>query len=147
MDRRREREGSFQCDRCVASKTLSFVDISFDRFLSHTHIQFSVRSLFMSISFPSSKASFFCYPHHPWSHHKSKLSISLLLSLDTPILLELDPTHKHTAKDLCYRLMERGLLAKQTHEHTIRFSPPLVITASQVNEGLGIIRSALADCD
>jgi ornithine--oxo-acid transaminase len=30
-------------------------------------------------------------------------------------------------------LKQRGLLAKETHEHTIRFAPPLVITADQVD--------------
>ena len=61
--------------------------------------------------------------------------------------IELNPNHTHTAKDLCYRLMERGLLAKQTHEHTIRFSPPLVITLTHIQEGLEIIQAALKECD
>ena len=26
-------------------------------------------------------------------------------------------------------LMERGLLAKETHTHTVRFAPPLIVTA------------------
>ena len=32
-----------------------------------------------------------------------------------------------TAYDVCLKLLENGLLAKQTHTHTIRFAPPLVI--------------------
>lgn len=28
-----------------------------------------------------------------------------------------------TAKEICYRLMERAVLAKDTHGHTIRFAP------------------------
>lgn len=39
-----------------------------------------------------------------------------------------DPKYsKYTAKALCYKMIQRGLLAKPTHESTIRFSPPLVI--------------------
>lgn len=33
----------------------------------------------------------------------------------------------------CYALKDRGLLAKETHDHTIRIAPPLVITADQVD--------------
>ena len=44
-----------------------------------------------------------------------------------------------TAGDLCYALKDAGLLAKPTHDHIIRFAPPLVVTAEQVDEALGII--------
>jgi len=36
-------------------------------------------------------------------------------------------------------LMEEGLLAKDTHETTIRFAPPLVITKAQLDEALDLI--------
>ncbi|MBB1500206.1 ornithine--oxo-acid transaminase [Propioniciclava sp. MC1683] len=39
-----------------------------------------------------------------------------------------------TAKEICYRLMEREVLAKDTHGHTIRFAPPLVITEDQIDQ-------------
>ncbi len=38
-----------------------------------------------------------------------------------------------TARELCYRLMAKGILAKDTHTKTIRFAPPLVITDEQVD--------------
>jgi len=44
-----------------------------------------------------------------------------------------------TATDLCYALMDSGLLAKPTHDHIIRLAPPLVITAEQVKEATAII--------
>ena len=50
---------------------------------------------------------------------------------------------KFTAKEVCYEMAEHGLLAKQTHQHIIRFAPPLVITESELEKGIGIIRSAL----
>jgi ornithine--oxo-acid transaminase len=37
------------------------------------------------------------------------------------------------ARPYCYALKDRGLLAKETHDHTIRIAPPLVITADQVD--------------
>jgi len=37
------------------------------------------------------------------------------------------------ARPYCEALKERGLLAKETHENTIRFAPPLVINAEQVD--------------
>jgi ornithine--oxo-acid transaminase len=45
-----------------------------------------------------------------------------------------------TAKDVCLQLMKNGLLAKQTHVHTIRFAPPLVITEEQLHEACDIIQ-------
>ena len=47
------------------------------------------------------------------------------------------------AWDLCLKLMENGLLAKPTHGDRIRFTPPLNITAEQVDEALGIIGASL----
>jgi ornithine--oxo-acid transaminase len=44
-----------------------------------------------------------------------------------------------TAYDVCIVLKSNGLLAKQTHTHTIRFAPPLTINANQIDEALQII--------
>ena len=44
------------------------------------------------------------------------------------------------ARRYCEALQGRGILAKDTHEHTIRIGPPLVITSDQVEwalEGIG----------
>ena len=38
-------------------------------------------------------------------------------------------------------LKENGLLAKPTHGNIIRFAPPLVLTAAQMDECLDIIRT------
>ncbi len=37
------------------------------------------------------------------------------------------------ARGFCEKLMARGLLCKETHEHTIRFAPPLVITKEDID--------------
>ena len=49
-----------------------------------------------------------------------------------------------TAWDLCLIMKENGLLAKPTHEHTIRFTPPLVINEEQMREAIDIIKRSIA---
>ena len=51
--------------------------------------------------------------------------------------------HKPCAKQFCKELMREGILAKDTHDVTVRFAPPLVITRAQIDEALSGIRSAL----
>jgi len=51
-----------------------------------------------------------------------------------------EPRNGIEAWDICLRLAEKGLLAKPTHRHIIRFAPPLVITEEQLREAIGIIR-------
>ncbi len=48
-----------------------------------------------------------------------------------------------TAYNICLELLSHGLLAKQTHTHTIRFAPPLLISESQLHEACDIIESTL----
>ena len=50
-----------------------------------------------------------------------------------------DTEESHTAMDLCYQMMEKGLLCKPTHGNKIRFAPPLVINEEQMNEACDII--------
>jgi ornithine--oxo-acid transaminase len=53
------------------------------------------------------------------------------------------PTNGKTAWDVCVALKDNGLLAKPTHEHIIRFAPPLVITEEQLMECVGIIKNTI----
>jgi len=48
-----------------------------------------------------------------------------------------------TARPFCEALMERGILAKETHEQVVRFAPPLVITRDILEEALASIREVL----
>jgi len=50
------------------------------------------------------------------------------------------PKNNKTAWDVCLRLKENGLIAKPTHEHIIRFTPPLVITEPELREAIDIIK-------
>jgi len=52
-----------------------------------------------------------------------------------------------TAWDICMRLRDAGLLAKQTHENIIRFAPPLVISEAQLREALDIIVNTFSDVE
>ena len=47
------------------------------------------------------------------------------------------------ARRFCEALQKRGLLAKETHEHVIRFAPPLVITREEIDWALKHIRTVL----
>ncbi len=47
------------------------------------------------------------------------------------------------ARQYCEALLERGILAKETHEHVIRFAPPLVIDKETIDWALPSIREVL----
>ncbi|KAL9652481.1 hypothetical protein ABK040_000053 [Willaertia magna] len=53
--------------------------------------------------------------------------------------------HGKNSYDLCCRLKECGLLAKQTHDNIIRFAPPLVMTEEQLRECIGIIKKVVRE--
>ena len=55
------------------------------------------------------------------------------------------PKNGKTALDVCLKLRDNGLLAKPTHEHIIRFAPPLVINEEQLLEAIGIIEKTLKE--
>jgi len=47
------------------------------------------------------------------------------------------------ARKFCESLRAQGILAKDTHGHTIRLAPPLVITKDQIDWALEQIRPVL----
>lgn len=53
------------------------------------------------------------------------------------------PKDGKTAWDVCLALKENGLIAKPTHEHIIRFAPPLVIKKKQIDEAIAIIKHTI----
>ena len=48
-----------------------------------------------------------------------------------------------TAMDVCLKLRDNGLLAKPTHDHIIRFAPPLVITEAELHAACDIIEATI----
>ncbi|MBN2632717.1 MAG: ornithine--oxo-acid transaminase [Bacteroidales bacterium] len=52
------------------------------------------------------------------------------------------PKGGKTAWDVCLAMKEMGVIAKPTHEHIIRFAPPLVINEEQLREAIDLIKQA-----
>lgn len=52
------------------------------------------------------------------------------------------PKKDKTAWDVCLAMKDHGVIAKPTHEHIIRFAPPLVITENQMMEAVSYIKEA-----
>ncbi|MDP3542545.1 MAG: ornithine--oxo-acid transaminase [Elusimicrobiota bacterium] len=52
---------------------------------------------------------------------------------------------KTRVRPLVESLMRLGLLAKDTHENTIRFAPPLNLTEAQAKEAFALIKKAVVD--
>lgn len=59
----------------------------------------------------------------------------------------IDHNDENAAWNLCLKLKENGLLAKQTHGNIIRFAPPLVITKEQLSDCVKIIEKSLKVLD
>ncbi|MEW2139951.1 ornithine--oxo-acid transaminase [Streptomyces sp. NPDC005409] len=57
--------------------------------------------------------------------------------------VDVDPAHG-TGREISEKLMERGVLVKDTHGSTIRIAPPLVISKEDLDWGLDQLRSVLA---
>jgi len=58
--------------------------------------------------------------------------------------IELDP-QRASARDVCERLMVKGVLSKETHETVVRMAPPLVITEEQIDETVAALQQVLGD--
>jgi ornithine--oxo-acid transaminase len=47
------------------------------------------------------------------------------------------------ARRFCEVMQSKGILAKETHEHVIRFAPPLVIDKATIDWAVPIVREVL----
>ena len=61
------------------------------------------------------------------------------------IALEIEKDSKITARQICEELARNGLLCKETHSCTIRFSPPLIIKKDEVDFAVNTIEETLAE--
>ncbi len=57
------------------------------------------------------------------------------------------PTNGKEAWDVCVKMKENGLLAKPTHQHIIRFAPPLVINEEQIKAAVAIIEESIKEIE
>ncbi|MBI3441133.1 MAG: ornithine--oxo-acid transaminase [Proteobacteria bacterium] len=60
--------------------------------------------------------------------------------------VDFDPA-KVSARSVCEKMMERGVLSKETHATIVRFAPPLTITREQIDGALKIFSEVLRDID
>jgi acetylornithine/succinyldiaminopimelate/putrescine aminotransferase len=58
--------------------------------------------------------------------------------------VDIDPA-LGTGKQISRRLAERGVLVKDTHSSTLRFAPPLVITAEEIDWAIDLLADVLTD--
>ncbi len=57
------------------------------------------------------------------------------------------PKNGKEAWDVCLKMKENGLIAKPTHEHIIRFAPPLTITEKDILESVKIIAKSIKEIE
>jgi ornithine--oxo-acid transaminase len=50
-----------------------------------------------------------------------------------------------SGRTLCERLLARGVLAKDTHGHTIRLAPPIVVTEDELDTLVSAVEDSLAE--
>ncbi len=58
--------------------------------------------------------------------------------------VDIDPVAA-SARDVCERLLEHGILCKDTHEQTVRIAPPLIVLPSELDWALERIELVLAE--
>ena len=59
--------------------------------------------------------------------------------------IAIKPTQGKSAWDVCLGMKENGILAKPTHGHIIRFTPPLIINEAQMTEAIERIKKTFDD--
>jgi ornithine--oxo-acid transaminase len=89
------------------------------------------------------------------AHNMGELFRSELRKINSPIIkqirgmgllnaIEIEPYgNSRTAWDVCITMLKSGLLAKQTHQHIIRFAPPLIINEEQIMRAIYIIKHSI----
>ena len=60
--------------------------------------------------------------------------------------VEIDPA-RVTAREVCERLMNHGLLSKETHETVVRLAPPLIIEREQIDQAVAAMGTVLAEIE
>jgi ornithine--oxo-acid transaminase len=60
--------------------------------------------------------------------------------------VEIDP-HFATAREICERLLTKGVLSKETHSTVVRFAPPLVISRPDLDAALDSFEDVVGDVE
>lgn len=87
------------------------------------------------------------------SHDRGEYFRQKLNQLHSPVIQEVRgkglfigievKKEKTTAREICLKLLECGILSKETHETVVRFAPPLIITDEQIDEAMEKIAQVL----
>jgi ornithine--oxo-acid transaminase len=91
------------------------------------------------------------------SMHLGNYFLNQLKEISSPIILEVRgkglwigieiDTKIITGRELCKRLLTRGILSKETHDSVIRFAPPLVITKKEIDWALEIFKKVISEIE
>ena len=57
------------------------------------------------------------------------------------------PGHASSAWEICLQMKKNGIIAKPTHQHIIRFTPPLVINEDQLSDALHRIKKSFREME
>jgi ornithine--oxo-acid transaminase len=60
--------------------------------------------------------------------------------------LSINPQY-YSAREICLRLMEKGVLSKETHHTVIRLAPPLIVTKEQLDTVIAAISQVLVEAE
>jgi ornithine--oxo-acid transaminase len=61
------------------------------------------------------------------------------------LLIGVEIEENYSARDICLRMLEHGVLCKETHKTVIRFAPPLIITKEQIDTVQQALKQVLAE--
>ncbi|MCW5588970.1 MAG: ornithine--oxo-acid transaminase [Legionellales bacterium] len=75
-------------------------------------------------------------------HSISRSPITQIRGKGLLIGLEIDP-HIASGREFCLRLLEKGILSKETHDTVVRLAPPLIINEPQIDEAINLIREVI----
>ena len=79
---------------------------------------------------------------HERLHELSGLGIAEVRGRGLWAGVDIDPTVK-TGREVSMALRDQGVLCKETHEHTLRIAPPLVITREEIDHAIDALAGAL----
>ena len=60
--------------------------------------------------------------------------------------VEMNPKHA-SARQVCEKMMQKGILSKETHETVVRFAPPLIIKKPAIDKAIKALRESLEEIE
>ena len=81
--------------------------------------------------------------------------LARLQAIDSPLINDVRGTGLLVGREIdtrastraagCERLLQRGVLSKETHDTVVRLAPPLVIARADIDWALGQVRAVFAE--